>query len=122
MGTYKGDSAAASQTWRFMGMGGDPRPRMRGDEPKLAPNGKPTFSTGVVAAREDGGQDRGVTVAVTEPGSYPMGTVLRPDGAVWITPYVLEGGSRPSVGISIVAERLVPIDSPAQGSTKTAGA
>jgi hypothetical protein len=110
MATYKLDSAAAARQIRVMSMGGEPRARMRENAAKLSPDGKPTYSTGVVAAREDGGQDRGVTVAVIEPQIFPLGTMLRPDGDVWLTPYVSDNGNRASAGMSIVATRLVPVD------------
>lgn len=112
MAIYKLDAVEAAEQIRVMSMGGDPRPRMKDDQPKLAPNGKATYSTGVVAARQDGGQDKGVTIAVTEPKAYPIGTVLRPDGDVWLTPYVAENGTRTSAGMSFIAERLVPVEPP----------
>jgi len=109
---YKLDAAEAAERIRVMSMGGEPRPRLKDDLPKLAPNGKATYSSGVVAAREDGGQDKGVTIAVTEPKVYSLGTILRPEGDVWLTPYVSENGGRASAGMSIIAERLVPVDAP----------
>lgn len=87
-------------------MGGEPRPRQREDgTPKLAPDGRPTFSTGVVVARSDGGQDRGITVAVVEPQEYPLGTRLCPDGRAWVTPSVTDARR---LGLSVIVERLVP--------------
>jgi len=103
------DSRWAAENFRALSMGGEPRPRTNEDGvPKLAPNGKPTYSTGVVLARADGGQDRGITIAVTEPMTLPFGVPMRPDGAVWATPYETNG----RVAVSIICERLVPVAAP----------
>jgi hypothetical protein len=40
---------------------------------------------------------------VIEPHTFPLGTLLRPDGDVWLTPYVSENGGRASAGMFIVA-------------------
>jgi hypothetical protein len=107
MATYKSDSQWAAANLVAFAMGGDPRPRLNAEGgPKLSPDGRPTFSTGVVVARPDGGQDRGVTISVTEPTRLPLGVLLRPDGNVWLTPYESNG----RVGVSIVCDRLVPAD------------
>ena len=94
-------------------MGAELRARTgRDDAPKLSPSGKATFSTGVVVAREDGGQERGATISVTEQPAevWPMGTRLRAQGDAWLTPYVADSGSgRPQVGLSFVVDRLVPV-------------
>lgn len=74
-------------------------------QPKLSPDGRVTHSTGVVAAREDGGQDRGITIAVIDYKPFPMGTPLRMDGGVWVTPYVTDAKRQ---GLSFICERLVP--------------
>ena len=83
----------------------------RDDSPKLSPSGKPTFSSGVVVAREDGGQERGATISVIEvPATpWPMGTRLKAEGDAWLTPYVSDGSGRPQVGLSFVVDRLVPV-------------
>ena len=75
--------------------------------PKLSPDGRPTFSTGVAAIREGGGQDQGVTVAVIEVPKtpWPLGAALRAEGKAWLTPYVNQQGRQ---GLSFVVERLVP--------------
>jgi hypothetical protein len=59
-----------------------------------------------VIARDDGGVDRSVTIAVVEPTKFPLGLAVRPDGKCWLTPYVTDSQR---LGISIVCERLVPI-------------
>ncbi len=101
-------SIAADQVPDALAMGGDLRPRMKGDQPKCAPNGKPTFSSGVVVAREDGGVDRGATISVIEPPAAPwlLGTPLRAAGACWVTPYVTDANRQ---GLSYTVERLVPV-------------
>ncbi|GLK16923.1 hypothetical protein GCM10017602_14050 [Herbiconiux flava] len=106
MAILKLESRWASENLRALSLGGEVRPRLNDSGvPKLAPNGKPTFSTGVVVARADGGQDRGVTISVTEPVVLQLGAALRPDGDVWVTPYETNG----RVGLSIICERLVPV-------------
>ena len=103
-----------------LSLGGEPRPRA--DEsgvPKLSPDGRPTYSTGVVVARETGGIDRGITISVIEPEVFPLGTVVRVDGRTWLTPYVQDSGGRASIGKSFVCERLVAVtSSPARIPTK----
>ena len=87
-------------------LGGEHRPRVDGDgRPKVAPNGRPTFQSGAVVVRPEGGQDRSVTIAVTEPGKYPVGQPLRLDGEVWVTPYESNG----RVAYSFICDRLVPL-------------
>ena len=104
MATYEITPSAAAQIVA-MSMGGAARPRLREGVAKLSPDGRPTFASGVVVAREDGqGQERGVSIAVIESTVLPMGALVRPDGKTWVTPYVTDAGR---VGVSIVTERLV---------------
>lgn len=94
-------------------MGGAPRPRTNPDgSPKLAPNGKPTYASGVVVARPEGGADRGITIAVTDPAPLPLGAVVHPDGEVWVTPYESNG----RVALSIVCDRLVAPAAPKENA------
>jgi hypothetical protein len=90
-----------------MGMEATYQPRLKEGQPKLSPTGRPTFTSGVVVARPDGGVDRGLTIAVVEPPAKPwaMGLLLRADGRCWLTPYVDAGGRQ---AISFTVERLVP--------------
>ncbi|QCQ17248.1 hypothetical protein [Microbacterium sp. RG1] len=102
----KVDSEWAARNIRAQGMGGEPRIRTGDNQvPKLAPNGKPTYASGVVVARPEGGVDRGVSIAVTEPAVLPLGVALCPAGDIWVTPYESNG----RVALSIVCDRLVPL-------------
>lgn len=94
-----------------MGMGAEFHPRLKDGQAKLSPHGKATYTSGVVVARPDGGADRGITIAVTEPANKPfdMGQRLRADGRCWMTPYV-DGAGRQAVSFTV--ERLVPADAP----------
>jgi len=106
------DSDWAAAILRALSMGGEPRPRLTEDgAPKLAPNGKPTFVSGAVVARPDGGHDRSITIAVTEPTPHRMGAVVKPDGEVFVTPYEQNG----RVALSIICDRLVPVAPAAKG-------
>lgn len=89
-----------------LAMGGEMRPRLKEGVPKLSPDGRPTYASGVVVARDDGGVDRNVTIAVIELGKFPLGMAVRPDGKAWLTPYVTDAQR---LGISIVCERLIPV-------------
>lgn len=75
---------------------------------KTSPDGRPTFASGVVVARDMGGQDKGATIAVIEKPTKPwaLGTALRAEGACWVTPYVTEANR---LGLSFTVERLVPV-------------
>lgn len=88
---------------------------------KTSPDGRPTYSSGVVVAREDGGQAQDNFYAVIEPpkAPWPMGTVLRPEGKAWVTPYVVDGGNgrRAQQGLSFVVERLVPVSDKAPAAS-----
>ncbi|MDE0571801.1 hypothetical protein ON058_00025 [Demequina sp. B12] len=99
-----------------MGMGAEFQPRLKDGQAKLSPHGKATYTTGVVVARADGGADRGLTIAVTEPAAKPfdMGQRLRADGRCWMTPYV-DGAGRQA--ISFTVERLVPLEAGAKKSS-----
>lgn len=112
MTTYKLAQDSA-ETITGISFGQKPKARTNQDgSPKLSPDGRPTFSTGIQVARPDGGVDRGITVAVIEPSTFPLGAVVRAQGLTWLTPYVQEVGSRFAVGQSIVCERLVAADRP----------
>ena len=109
MSTYKLDPESA-RTITAIAFGQEPRPRTNQDgSPKLSPDGRPTYSTGVQVARPDGGIDRGITIAVIEPANFSLGKVVRVDGDTWLTPYVQDNGGRPATGQSIVCERLVVV-------------
>ena len=109
MTTYKlADESVRSI--KGIAFGQEPRPRTSQDgSPKLSPDGRVTYSTGVQVARPDGGIDKGITIAVIEPTKFSLGTVVRADGDTWLTPYVQDNGGRPSTGQSIVCERLVAV-------------
>jgi hypothetical protein len=103
-----------------LSMGGAPRPRTTPDgSPKMSPHGKPTFSAPLVMAREDGGLDRGVTIAVCEPSEFPLGSKVRLDGRVWLTPYVQENNGRSGIGQSIVCDRVVLVTLTAKSAARS---
>jgi len=112
MATYKLDQ---SEKFEAMSMGMKPaeevKPRQSNEGIlKLSPHGKNTYPAGVIVARADGnGPDKNVSIAVCEYKVYPMGTVLRTDGAVYITPYVSENGGRANAALSVVCDRLIPV-------------
>jgi len=109
MTTYKLADESANSI-RAIAFGQDPRQRTNQDgTPKLSPDGRVTYSTGVQVARPDGGIDKGITIAAIEPSKFPLGAVVRADGDTWLTPYVQDNGGRPSTGQSIVCERLVAV-------------
>lgn len=121
MATYLLDSADAAEKIVGLAMGGEYRPRAdrATGVVKLSPDGRPTCTSGMVVARPDGGHDRSVTVAVIETGTaYPLGTRVRVDGKVWVTPYLAGDGSSRALGLSVVAERLVPMDLPAASNKR----
>lgn len=91
----------------------DFRARMRGDDPKTAPNGRPTFTSGVVVTRDGGGADRSASIAIIEKPTvpWPLGTPLRAEGDCWLTPYVTNDNRQ---GLSFVVTKLVPVTPTAQ--------
>jgi hypothetical protein len=110
-------STAAKPTFIAMAMGGDPKPRAKEDGTlKVSLGGEPTSSIQVVVLRADGqGQERFTSVAVYTANAqvFPLGTFLRPEGAVQVTPYVTDSNR---LGLSYVVERLVPCPSPIPAS------
>lgn len=124
MATYMLDPADAAAKIAGISMGAEPRPRAdrASGAVKTSPDGRPTYTTGIVVARDGGGLDRAVTLAVIEPGpALPLGTRVRVDGRVWATPYLAGDGASRSLGLSIVAERIVPVDVPAVPVSKRGG-
>lgn len=105
----------ADQVPQAVSLGGTDELRARQGEregrvvPKLSVDGRPTFASGVVVARETGGQEKGVTIAVIETPTKPwsLGQALRAEGKCWVTPYVTDTNRQ---GLSFVVERLVPVD------------
>lgn len=77
--------------------------------PKLAPNGQPTFSTGLKALTLDNGtptaEVKGATVNVCAPIDLAFSATYKPEGRVWITHYLTNSKQ---LGVSITVEKLVP--------------
>ena len=86
----------------------DIKPRLDGDgNPKVAPNGAPTYSTPLkLLALEDGvpvGEVRNASVHVCTPTDLTFGQAYKPAGQVWITHYI-SGNNR--LGVSVIVERI----------------
>lgn len=78
--------------------------------PKLAPNGQPTFSTGLKALTLIDGtptsEVRGATVNVCQPLDLAFSGTYQSEGRVWITHYLTNAKQ---LGVSITCEKLVPV-------------
>lgn len=114
---YNGESFDAI----FAGMGtdltaDDARPRMRDGVPRMSPDGRPTYNSGVVGPSRWGGADSETTVAVIERGTYEFGRFYRLDGLVWIQSFAVQGfGGRARQRQAILAERLIEVPNPLTG-------
>lgn len=109
------DGATAGNQLSLMALGavkkGDMKARVDGEgNPKLAPNGSPTYSTPLkLLAVEDGvpvGEIRNASVHVCTPVDLAFGQAYRPAGNVWITHYI-SGNNR--LGVSVVVEKIEPV-------------
>lgn len=80
--------------------------------PKLAPNGSPTFSTGLKVLTLKNGtptsEVRGATVNVCQPINLDFSATYKPEGRVWVTHYLTNAKQ---LGVSITCEKLVPVRS-----------
>lgn len=78
--------------------------------PKLAPNGQPTFSTGLKALILANGtpktEVRGASVNVCHPLDLAFSGTYQPEGRVWVTHYLT---NTKQLGVSITVEKLVPV-------------
>lgn len=101
----------------FMSLVSTPKNEMRArtdqeGNPKLSPNGSPTFSTGLkVLALENGNptsEVRGATVNVCHPLDLVFSGTYQPEGKVWITHYLTNAKQ---LGVSITCEKLVTVRS-----------
>ena len=109
------DGATAGEQFSMMSLGAtkktDMKPRLDQDgNPKIAPNGSPTYSTPLkLLAVEDGvpvGEIRNASVHLCTPTDLVFGQSYKPAGQVWITHYIA-GNNR--LGVSVVVEKIEPL-------------
>lgn len=91
--------------------------------PKNSPDGRQTYASNTIlmTLRNDGTvqPDKTASVHVIERADdYPIGTMFRAEGDIWVQPYQSGSGDSSRVSMSITVERLVPIRPAAQESTK----
>lgn len=122
---WTGGGFTTDQRIVALGQGSVPKARVdRDGRPKLAPDGRATFSTGCAVLTKDVTGElvpaRGtVSLHVIEPlerygANAVTPTVFVSEGTTWVVPYVSNGFT----ALSVVTERLVPHKVLGDGSAK----